>query len=63
MKYPFLSLSLTLNVSTWTAAKNEVFKGMSFKPMGFLVVFVIASYASTVKKHEAVLLATTGGMV
>ena len=37
MKCHFLLFSPTLNASTWTAAKNEVLKGLSFKPMGFLV--------------------------
>ena len=29
-----------LHASTWTAAKNEIFKGLSFKPTGFLVKYL-----------------------
>ena len=28
-----MSFSPTLNASTWTAFKNEIFKGLTFKPM------------------------------
>ena len=37
----FLSFGPTFNASTWTAAKNEVFNGLRFKSMGFLVVFLL----------------------
>ena len=33
VKCHFLSFSPTLNAITWTAAKNEVFKGLTLKPM------------------------------
>ena len=33
-----LACVLAISVHTWTAAKNEVFKGLTFKPMGFLVL-------------------------
>ena len=38
VKYYFLSFSPTLNARTRTAATNEVFKGLNFKPIGFLVI-------------------------
>ena len=33
-----LGCVLAISVHTWTAAKNEVFQGLSFKPTGFLVI-------------------------
>ena len=46
-----LSFSLTLNVSTWTAAKNEVFKGLSFMLMGFLVLSNIYTNTTNYKTN------------
>ena len=32
---------LAISVHTWTTAKNDVFKGLNVKPMGFPVVHTI----------------------
>ena len=33
-----ISVLLAISVHTRTAAKNDIFKGLSFEPMGFLVL-------------------------
>ena len=56
-----MSFSPNLHANTWTAAKNEVLKGLSFKPMGFLVIFIffVCVYVCVVLLLLTIVVATT----